>query len=139
MGGWVGGWVGAGLIKIKTNSAFKLSLSWGLALAELDNNFGIQLDTGSEVIQPSDNERLLGAQIPNNLTWNSHISEGDTSIFNIKETSLLVRENQNRLQLSNKASYWKLFESQQTPKSGTAKESFVHRSTVLLEKRRAFI
>ena len=29
--------MGAGLIKIKTNSAFKLSLSWGLALAELGN------------------------------------------------------------------------------------------------------
>ena len=33
----MGGWVGAGLIKIKTNSALKLSLSWGLALAELGN------------------------------------------------------------------------------------------------------
>jgi hypothetical protein len=29
--------VGAGEIKIKANSAFKISLSWGLALAELGN------------------------------------------------------------------------------------------------------
>jgi hypothetical protein len=29
--------VGAGEIKIKANSAFKLSFSWGLALAELGN------------------------------------------------------------------------------------------------------
>jgi hypothetical protein len=29
--------VGAGEIKIKANSAFKLSLSWGLVLAELGN------------------------------------------------------------------------------------------------------
>ena len=34
MAGRAGGWVGAGEIKIKANSAFKLSLSWGLALAE---------------------------------------------------------------------------------------------------------
>jgi hypothetical protein len=33
--GW---WVGAGLTEMKTNSAFKLSLNWGLALAELGKN-----------------------------------------------------------------------------------------------------
>ena len=37
------------------------------------NNFGIQLNTGAEMIVPSDDERLLGAQISNNFTWNSHI------------------------------------------------------------------
>ena len=40
----------------------------------------IQLDTGLEAIQPSYNERLLGAQISNNFTWNSHISEDDKSM-----------------------------------------------------------
>ena len=44
------------------------------------NNFGLQLNTGSEIIKPSDNERLLGAQISNNFTWNAHIQDDDKSM-----------------------------------------------------------
>ena len=44
------------------------------------NNFGIQLNTGTETILPSENERLLGAQISNDFTWNSHISDHDKSM-----------------------------------------------------------
>ena len=33
--------MGAGEIKIKANSVFKLSLSWGLALAELGNKIDL--------------------------------------------------------------------------------------------------
>ena len=45
------------------------------------NNFGIQLNTGSETIQPSNDERLLGAQVSNNFTWNSHIVDNDKSMI----------------------------------------------------------
>ena len=44
-------------------------------------NFGIQLNTGSETIQPSNDERLLGAQVSNNFTWNCHIVENDKSMM----------------------------------------------------------
>ena len=43
-------------------------------------NFGIKLDTGSELISPSDNERLLGAQVSNNFTWNAHINGTEKSM-----------------------------------------------------------
>ena len=49
-------------------------------LHKKNDNYGIHLDTGFEAIQPSYNERLLGAQISNNFTWNSHISEDDKSM-----------------------------------------------------------
>ena len=45
-----------------------------------NNNFGIELDTGSELISPSENERLLGAQISNDFTWNAHIMGEDNSM-----------------------------------------------------------
>ena len=33
-------------------------------------NFGITLNTGSEIIQPQDSKQLLGATIANNFMWN---------------------------------------------------------------------
>ena len=45
------------------------------------NNFGIQLNTGSETIQPSNDERLLGAQVSNNFNCNSHIVDNDKSMI----------------------------------------------------------
>ena len=44
------------------------------------SNYGIRLNTGSEVITPSDDERLLGVQVSNNFTWNSHISKTEKSM-----------------------------------------------------------
>ena len=35
-----------------------------------EGNFGLTLNTGSEIITPSDSERLLGAQVSNNFLWN---------------------------------------------------------------------
>ena len=39
----------------------------------VNGDYGIQLDTGSESILPSVNERLLGVHVANNFTWNEHI------------------------------------------------------------------
>ena len=47
-----------------------------------NGNFGIELNTGSEIISPSENERLLGAQVSNNFTWNAHINGTDKSMYN---------------------------------------------------------
>ena len=44
-------------------------------------NFGIQLDTGSEIIEPKSFERILGAQISNDFTWNYHIRDSDSSLL----------------------------------------------------------
>ena len=38
-------------------------------------NYGITLNTGHQQIYPSDSERLLGATISNDFTWNEHIAE----------------------------------------------------------------
>ena len=43
-------------------------------------NFGIALHTGAETILPSENERLLGAQISNDFTWNEHVIGNDKSM-----------------------------------------------------------
>ena len=44
-------------------------------------NFGIYLNTGSEIIQPKSEERLLGANVSNSLTWNTHIRDGKGSLI----------------------------------------------------------
>ena len=44
-------------------------------------NFGITLDTGSEEIEPISSEKLLGAKLSNNFTWNLHIRDDDHSMF----------------------------------------------------------
>ena len=46
-------------------------------------NFGITLDTGREIIEPVDCERLLGAQVSNDFTWNDHVRNNDKSMFKI--------------------------------------------------------
>lgn len=44
-------------------------------------NFGINLDTGTELIEPVDHEKLLGGHISNNFKWNNHIRENEKSMF----------------------------------------------------------
>ena len=45
-------------------------------------NFDIILNTGSEVIEPSEYETLLGADLSNNFQWNQHIRDGDKALMN---------------------------------------------------------
>ena len=42
-------------------------------------NYGIQLDTGKELILPQDHEKLLGVQISSNFTWNEHLKNNEFS------------------------------------------------------------
>ena len=39
----------------------------------MNENFGIELNTGSSIIKPSTMERLLGVTVSNDFTWNAHI------------------------------------------------------------------
>ena len=48
-----------------------------------NENFGIKLDTGKEVIEPVENEKLLGVHISNNFKWNNHIRDNSTSLFKL--------------------------------------------------------
>ena len=45
------------------------------------DNFDIFLDTGSEVVEPIAEERLLGARISNNFLWNLHVRDDEFSMF----------------------------------------------------------
>ena len=47
-----------------------------------NNNFEVTLNTGSEQINPSKNERILGLIVSNDLTWNSHILSHEKSLSN---------------------------------------------------------
>ena len=44
-------------------------------------DFGIYLDTGSETILPQNEERLLGAIVSNDLSWNSHVRDSKNSLI----------------------------------------------------------
>ena len=48
--------------------------------AKKNTNQVILLNTGSEIMEPSDSERLLGLQVSGHLTWNEHICNGDKSL-----------------------------------------------------------
>ena len=39
------------------------------------NDYEIKLNTGSEIIEPSPEERLLGANLTNNFLWKSHLRD----------------------------------------------------------------
>ena len=45
--------------------------------------FGITLNTGSEIIEPIDNEKLLGGHVSSNLKWNNHIRDNEKSMFKV--------------------------------------------------------
>ena len=47
------------------------------------DNFNISLNTGDEIIQPSEHEKLLGGFISNDLSWNEHIRGNENSMFRI--------------------------------------------------------
>ena len=48
-----------------------------------NENFDIALDTGNEVIEPIDDERLLGCQISNNFKFNKHVRDHEKSMTTI--------------------------------------------------------
>ena len=43
-------------------------------------NYGVELDTGNEIIQPQDHERLLGCEISCDLTWKEHLQDNECSL-----------------------------------------------------------
>ena len=46
-------------------------------------NFGVTLDTGNEEIEPSTEERLLGATVSNDFKWSKHVWDGKKSLVTI--------------------------------------------------------
>ena len=48
---------------------------------QIHDNFGISLDTGTEIIEPQHEEKLLGAHISNDLSWSNHIRDSKTSLI----------------------------------------------------------
>ena len=47
------------------------------------HNFGITLDTGTEIIEPGCEERLLGGIITNDMKWNGHVRDSEKSLIQI--------------------------------------------------------
>ena len=46
----------------------------------MNENVGIELNTGSSIIKPSTMERLLGVTVSNDFTWNAHILQMDNCL-----------------------------------------------------------
>ena len=47
----------------------------------LHDNFDITLNTGSEIIKPTGEERLLGANVTNDFLWKNHLRDGKKSLI----------------------------------------------------------
>ena len=47
---------------------------------KVHGNYGVELDTGNEIIQPQDHERLLGCEISCDLTWKEHLQDNECSL-----------------------------------------------------------
>ena len=47
---------------------------------KINGDFGISLNTGNEIIQPTCNEKLLGAIISNDMEWSMHIRDHKESL-----------------------------------------------------------
>ena len=47
----------------------------------LNHDFGIKLNTGTDIIQPSYSEKLLGGYITNDFRFNEHMKENEKSAF----------------------------------------------------------
>ena len=45
------------------------------------DNYGITLNTGNEVIEPQNYEKLLGGFISSDLSWKEHLRDNDKSLF----------------------------------------------------------
>ena len=45
-----------------------------------NDNFGITLNTGTEIVAPSESERILGLNVQNDLSWNNHIINNEKSL-----------------------------------------------------------
>ena len=43
-------------------------------------NYGVELDTGNEIIQPQDHECLLGCKTSCDLTWKEHLQDNECSL-----------------------------------------------------------
>lgn len=56
-----------------------------------NGNFGMSLNTGTEVIERRESEALLGATLSNNFQWNLHLRDGEKSVLrtlNLKNNML---------------------------------------------------
>ena len=49
-------------------------------LQKKHGNYGITLDTGEEIIEPVENEKMLGCLISSDFTWNEHIRDNELSM-----------------------------------------------------------
>ena len=46
----------------------------------IHGNYGLELDTGNEIILPEDHQRLLGCEINSDFTWKEHLQENEFSM-----------------------------------------------------------
>ena len=64
-----------------------VSIAWSLMTTkrkhQLYDNFSISLNTGAEIIEPDESEKLLGGYISNDFTWNTHIRDGEKPLYKI--------------------------------------------------------
>ena len=47
----------------------------------LHGNYGVELDTGNEIIQPEEHDRLLGCEIKCDFTWKEHLQDNHLSLL----------------------------------------------------------
>ena len=55
---------------------------------KIHQNYGITLNTGAEIIEPQNHEKLLGGFISNDLTWKENLKDNEKSLFRIVTTRI---------------------------------------------------
>ena len=75
----------------------------------IHGNYGVELDTGKEMIQPEEHDRLLGCEIKCDFTWKEHLQDNQLS---------LVRQLTSRINALKKISFAASFQTRKMVANG---------------------
>ena len=82
-----------------------------------NDDYGITLNTGSEVISPENCGKMLGGLISNDLCWNSHIRDDENSLF---------RQVMSRVNALNKISSYSSFKTRKMIANGIVMSKMIY-------------
>ena len=82
-----------------------------------NDDYGITLNTGSEVISPENCGKMLGGLISNDLCWNSHIRDDENSLF---------RQVMSRVNALNKVSSYSSFKTRKMIANGIVMSKMIY-------------
>ena len=83
----------------------------------IHGNYGVELDTGKEMIQPEEHDRLLGCEIKCDFTWKEHLQDNQLS---------LVRQLTSRINALKKISFAASFQTRKMVANGVLMSRIIY-------------